>query len=280
MLRLLVTLSVILSFASSIYAEMIYLKDGQVVQGKIVGEGTNDITVQTKFQTKKISRNEILRIMYGERKMEKIYLLMNDGTTQTGFLVDQDASQVIIRDKEDSPKERTVAKTLIKQMSTSGEIVPLDPSIAVRGGVFYPFNSKGAKLKAAPIVFGGSDFNLQFIKNTRFIAEAGWVKSKSKQKGVTMQIIPIQAGLIYDFSYSRLHLMPKVTFGTSIIDFNDGEGDQERSFAFSSFSGLGLVYELAERHFYAGLWAEYAYMKDKSSYLHGMDVSLGFSYRF
>jgi hypothetical protein len=280
MLRFIVALSVILSFASSIYAEMIYLKDGQVVQGKIVGEGTTDITVQTQFQTKRISRNDILRIMYGERKMEKIYLLMNDGTTQTGFLVDQDASQVIIRDKEDSPKERTIAKSLIKQMSTSGEIVPLDPSISIRGGRFYPFNSKGAKLKPAAMIFGGSDFNLLFIKNTRFIAEAGWAKNKSKQKGVTMQFIPIQAGLIYDFSFSRFHIMPKATFGTCIIDFNDGEGGNERSFAFSSFAGIGLVYELAERHFYAGLWSSYAYMKDKSSYLHGVDVSLGFSYRF
>jgi hypothetical protein len=278
--RLLLTLTVVLLFASAISAEMIYLKDGQVVQGKITAEGTNDITVQTKFQTKRINRNDILRIMYGERKMEKIYLLMNDGTTQTGFLVDQDASQVIIRDKEDSPKERTIPKTQIKQMSTSGEIVPLDPSISVRGGMFYPFNSRGAKLKPAAMVFAGSDFNVQFIRNMRFIAEAGWAKNKSKQKGVSMQFIPIQAGFIYDIAFSRFHIMPKATFGTSIIDFDDGEGDQERSFAFSSFVGAGFVYELSERHFYIGLWPSYTYMRDKSGNLHGIDASFGAAYRF
>ena len=96
-------LAVLLLFfcISAARAEFIYLKDGQVLQGKIIGETQSEITVQTRFQVKKVSRNDITRIMYGERKMEKIFLLMNDGSTQTGFLVDQDAAQVIIRDRED-----------------------------------------------------------------------------------------------------------------------------------------------------------------------------------
>ncbi len=260
-------------------AEMIYLKDGQVLKGRIVRETNNEITVRTRFQTKRIRRGDIIRIMYGERKMEKIYLLMKDGTTRTGFLVDQDASKVIIREKEDSAEEITIGKSGIKQMSTSGEIIPLNPSIRIRGGYFYPLNSRGAKLKPARSVFAGSDMNIQFIRNTRLILEAGYIKSQGESEGLTMRFIPLTAGLMYDLPLGSFHLVPRLSVGTSIIDFNDGEGETSRSFAFASLGGIGLTYELLDRHLYAGLWPEYTMMRDGKGTLHTITVSLGITYR-
>ena len=267
-------------FSSIAFAETVYLKDGQVLDGKIIGETTNEITVQTKFQTKKISRDNILRIMYGERKMEKIYLLMNDGTTQTGFLVDQDASQVILRDQENSSQERSVPKSSIKQMSNS-DIVPLDPSIFARSGVFAPLNSKGSKLNPSICFFAGSDITFQWIKNVRVMAEAGYAKNTGKSKGLYMQFIPIQASASYDIVLaSNLHVWPKIALGTTIVDFNDGEGTKTRSITFSGNAGSGIVYEAVDRHLYLGLWAEYSYIRDKSANLHCVIGTAGVSYRF
>jgi len=264
----------------ALFAEYVYLKDGQVIQGKIISEDQREITVQTKFQKKTIRRDEILRIMYGERKMEKIFMLMNDGTTRIGYKVDEDASQVLIRDKEDSPKESSIPKSTIKQMSSS-EIVPLDPSIFVRGGVFGPVNSKGAKLKPAACVFVGSDLNFQWINNIRIYGEAGYSKNKSKHKNLYMQFIPIHISAIYDFALSHnFHIMPRLGLGGTIIDFNDGEVSKTRSVAGSGTGGLGFVYEVMDRHLYVGLWGDYWAMRDKSSLLHGYSGTLGISYRF
>jgi len=267
-------------FLNVAFAETVYLKDGQVLDGKIVGETTNEITVQTKFQTKRINRDNILRIMYGERKMEKIYLLMNDGTTQTGFLVDQDAAQVIIRDHENSPDEHSIPKSTIKQMSNS-DIVPLDPSIFVRSGMFVPLNSKGAKLNPALCFFAGSDITFQWIKNVRVMAEAGYSKNTSSNKGLYMQFIPIQASASYDIGLAKnLHLWPKIALGTTIINFDDGEGSKTRSITLSGNAGAGLVYEIVDRHLYMGVWAEYSYIRDKSANLHNVIGTAGVSYRF
>ena len=59
------------------YAEMVYLKDGQVISGKIISEDRVWITVKSKYQTVRFKRSEIKRIMYGDRKMEEIYIDSN-----------------------------------------------------------------------------------------------------------------------------------------------------------------------------------------------------------
>lgn len=263
----------------TLYAEYVYLKDGQVIQGKIIKEDQKEITIETKFQKKTVRRDDILRIMYGERKMEKIYLLMNDGTTRIVYKVDEDATQVIVREQENSSKEISIQKTDIKQMSAS-EIVPLEPSIFVRSGIFGPVNSKGAKLKPTIGFFAGSDLNFQWIKNVRILAEVGYAKNTSSHDGLYMQFIPVQISGIYDIAFGKFHMMPRIGFGGTVIDFDDGETEKTRSFAGAALAGNGFIYEAVERHFYIGVWADYWLMRDKSSTLHGYCATLGASYRF
>ena len=165
-------------------------------------------------------------------------------------------------------------------MSTREEIVPLDPSIALRGGIFIPLNSKGAKLKPAACIFAGSDMNFPFIKRMRFILEAGFANCKGESKGLEMQYIPILAGFIYDMPYGSFHIMPKLSLGATVVDFKDGEGGSSRSVAATAFIGTGLVYELTARHLYAGIWPEYSFMRDKGGALHGISLTGGITYRF
>jgi hypothetical protein len=281
-----ITLIFIVTFISvlsetAVFAEFIYLNDGQVLQGKIVSEDTKEIVVETKFQKRTIRRDDVLRIMYGERKMEKVFLLMNDGTLRNGFKVDEDATQIFMRDTEDSPKEYTIPKSQIKQIS-GNEIVLLSPSIAVRLGIFMPLNSKGAKLKAGPAVYAGSDITLQTLKNIRVLGEVGYSKCGSSHAGLYMQFIPAQACAYYNIplSSSPLYLCPKISLGVTMIDFNDGEGSKTRSFAGHIGFGAGIVYEISKEHLYAGLWSDCVVMRDSSSTLYGVSATLGISYRF
>lgn len=270
-------LCAVVSFAAD--AEVIYLNDGQVITGVITAETKDDLTVKTKFQTKRVKRSDVTRIMYGERKMEPITLLMNNGTTVKGFLVDQDAEKVIIRDKEDSAEERNIPKSQISQMSSS-DIVPLAPTILFRGGIFYPMNSQGAKLSPSAIGFVQGDVTFRWVKNLRVLAEAGFSKCTGKSHGLYEQFVPLHAGGYYDIAFGSFHLQPKLAMGTTMIDFNDGENTKTRSFAFSTGVSLGCVYEVLERHFFVGFWPEYYFMRDSSANLHSIAANLSLGYRF
>ena len=265
--------------ASAVSAEVIYLNDGQVITGTIVAETTDDITVKTKYQTRRIRRADVTRIMYGERKMERITLLMNDGTTIKGFLVDQDAEKYIIRDKENSAEERNIPKSSVAQTS-GGDIVPLAPTIMLRGGVFYPVNSDGAKFKPAAFGMLSGDVTFRWIPKMRVIAEVGFSRCEGDAPDLYGQFVPLLVGGYYDFAFGAFHLQPKLTLGTTMFDFNDGEGSSDRSFAFSACAGLGLVYEVVDRHFYVGLWPEYYLVRDSSAGFHCVAATLSAGYRF
>ena len=217
--------------------------------------------------------------MYGERKMEKITLLMNDGTTVKGFLVDQDAEKYIIREKENSPEERTIPKSQVSQTS-GGDIVPLAPTVMLRGGVFYPLNSGGSKLKPSAFGMLSCDMTFRWIPKFRVLAESGFSRCSGKTSGLYEQFVPLLAGGVYDIAFGSFHLNPKLSLGTTMIDFNDGEGSSTRSFAFSASASIGFVFEAVDRHFYLGLWPEYYFMRDSSDMLHCAAATFGMGYRF
>ena len=264
---------------SGLHAEYLYLKDGQVIQGTIESEDANGYNVKTKYQTKWVPRGDVVRIMFGERKMEPIFLLMNDGTTKKGFLVDQDAEKIIIRDKEDSPKEITILKKDVKQMSGS-EIVKLSPSITVKAGYFFPLNSGNAELKAAPFVMAGSDMTFVYMKNIRVMAEAGYAKCEGEYKDFYMMFVPLLASASYNIGFNRFYIAPGITAGTTLIDYNNGETGKSREFALTAGCRLGLIYEIVDNSLYLSLNSDYMYMADKGGNLHTAAATAGISYRF
>lgn len=266
---------------TALRAEYLYLKDGQVIQGEIVSEDAAFYTVKTKYQVRKVARDDVLRIMYGERKMEPIYLIMNDGTTRKGFLVDQDSEKVIIREREDSAKEISIPKSEIRQMS-AGEIVPLNPSIYLRGGYFIPLNSGGARLNSAPAIFAGSDMNFPFIRNTRVLIESGYINCDSPNQGMTMRFIPLLLSLKYHWQIgsSPFTIIPGITSGITLIDFNDGENSEYRVFAGTAGCSIGAGYEFIRNTLYSSVTADYLLFNDREATLHTLTVSASVSYRF
>jgi len=262
-------------------AEYLYLKDGQVIQGTIESEDSNNYKVKTKYQTKLIPRQDVIRIMFGERKMESIFLLMNDGTSKKGFLVEQDAEKIIMREKEDSPKEITILKKDVKQMSGS-DIVQLNPSVYFKAGYFFPLNSGGAELNSAPAFFAGSDINFQYIKNTRVLLEAGYISCGSSNDGLTMRFIPLLLSLKYNYyiGQSSFSVIPGITTGMTLIDYNDGENSEYRGFAGTFGCGLGFGYEVIKNSLYMALSSDYILFRDREGMLHSAAGSLAVSYRF
>lgn len=277
---ILITLLCAFPFAGA-HAEYLYLKDGQVIQGTIESEDAEGYNVKTKYQTKRVPRGDVTRIMFGERKMEPIFLLMNDGSSKKGFLVDQDAEKIIMREKENSPGEITVLKKDIRQMSAS-EIVPLNPSIYARAGYFFPLNSGGSELKPAPAFFAGSDINFQYIRNTRVLLEAGYADCGSSNSGLYMRFIPliVSAKYYYTIGSSSFSVIPGITAGMTLIDFDDGENSKYRCFAGTAGGGAGFGYELMKNSLYVAGYTDYLFFSDRKKLLHTVTASISVSYRF
>ncbi len=265
---------------SIIYGEIIYLNDGQVLKGTIVKENNKKIILKTKYQTRHVKRNNIKRILYGERDMERIYILYKNGSMTNGFLVDQNSKYIVFREKEDSIVEEKILKSDIKQISRE-EIIPLHPDISGRINIFYPLNSGGSGLAAAPMYTINIGFNFTRVKNVRIMPEAGYVKSISKaNRNRYLQIVPLTIGISYKISLRNAVILPKTGIGIAVVDFRTGEGEEYRGYDLYSTVGAGTFYKLFDGALKLEVWIEYGLITESSALMHNIIAGAGISCPF
>lgn len=92
-------------------SEHVFLKDGSIVSGSIVVDAAKSITVKNKegkLQT--VGRDKIMRILYTELYMGKVFIRMNDGTVKNGYLVDEDQTTYTFRKELFKVDEFTVLR--------------------------------------------------------------------------------------------------------------------------------------------------------------------------
>nr|MBP7584671.1 fibronectin type III domain-containing protein [Spirochaetota bacterium] len=86
--------------------EVIFLKDGSLVHGRVTQDAAEYITVRKEDnKTEKILRKEIMRILYTKLNMGKIYIQKRDGKGFTAFIVDEDQESYTFRKDLHSPAE-------------------------------------------------------------------------------------------------------------------------------------------------------------------------------
>lgn len=282
--RLFLPVLLFLFIAASLQAEIIYLKDGQVLNGAIINEDAAAITVKTRYETKRIARSAIKRILFGEREMEKQFILMKNGDLVEGYLVDQDAKKVIIRSKKTSTRERILYKSDISQMSRE-KIHPLFPDITARAGFFYPFNSGGSKSTYTAFYGVGSSINFPWIADTRVYFELGFIRSTSDDTAppyndLYLIMVPVTASFTWRIPVKFIDIIPKLGGGFSITSFNNGEGQTFTGADGLINAGAGVSYAIIDRKLSVSLWAEYFLFIEKSTLLHSMILSGSISYRF
>jgi len=269
-------------FCASInaFAEIVYLKDGQVIRGTIISEDDLNITVKTQYQTKQIKRSQISRIMYGDRDLEEINILMNDGSIINGFLIDQDNKQVIIRKEKNNPKETVIEKTKIKQMSQK-EIIPLQPQLSLKIGMFYPLSSKGGDFDPSLMFSGSIGTNLTAVKSSKMFLEGGYTKSKGKAgENIFLQIIPITLNFGYALPLSSIAISTRIGAGIAVVEFDDNLGTPKQGYDFVAMAGAGIEYELAKKTLILFVNADYMLVQEKETRLNSIVASIGFTYIF
>jgi hypothetical protein len=107
--RAVIALFVILFICGAARAEFVFLKDGSIIQGTITNDGKTSIVLREKAgKSKEIQRVDILRILYTELRMSKIYVQKRDGEGLIAYLVDEDRTSYTFRLDLNSPKEFTL----------------------------------------------------------------------------------------------------------------------------------------------------------------------------
>lgn len=260
--------------------EVIFLKDGQILKGAIVDEDRETVTLDIQYQKRKIVRSQIMRILYGDTDLERIYILLKQGALIKGFLVDQDSEKIIYRDFKGSNEEKTIDKNMIRQISRE-EIIQLNPYLTGSMGVFIPAGSGGAKLGRAPVYFTGSGMNLTAMKNIRLLFEAGYTKSRSENSSSRfIEFVPLTVNVVYTIPFTYADVLLKAGTGAAFIKFNNGEGDKYQSFNPDFSGGLGLQKELFQNTLHAVLWIENNLVLEGTVFMNNIIIRTGFSLMF
>ncbi|MBN1499745.1 MAG: fibronectin type III domain-containing protein [Spirochaetes bacterium] len=129
--KMIISMIILFFTGSSLYAEFIFLTDGAIIEGEIVSEESASITVRNKENKKlQIKRNTILRILYTELKMGKIYIQKRDGKGIVAYMVNEDRNSYTFRMDLYKPEEFVLKRSevlFISEKNPSGLMVDGEP---------------------------------------------------------------------------------------------------------------------------------------------------------
>lgn len=108
----------ILTMALPASAENIFMKDGSIVEGKIIADATDYITIKDKSgKERNIERRLILRILYTSLNLSKLYVQKRTGESFVAYLVDEDRDDYLFRRDLYKPVEFKVSRKDVLFMS-------------------------------------------------------------------------------------------------------------------------------------------------------------------
>lgn len=108
----------ILTLALPASAENIFMKDGSIVEGKIIADATDYITIKDKSgKERNIERRLILRILYTSLNLSKLYVQKRTGESFVAYLVDEDRDDYLFRKDLYKPVEFKVSRKDVLFMS-------------------------------------------------------------------------------------------------------------------------------------------------------------------
>lgn len=87
-------------------AESVFLKDGSIIEGRIISDAAASVSIRLEDRkVRQIQRSDIMRILYTELKMGKIYIQKRDGKGIVAYMVDEDRESYTFRMELYDPAE-------------------------------------------------------------------------------------------------------------------------------------------------------------------------------
>ncbi len=116
-----------------LHGEYLFLKNGTVMECKILNESPASMTVLTSDgKTVSVSRSTVLRVMYTQLYRGKLYIQKTDGSVIEAYIIDEDQEYYTVRRELNSPKEFTIRRDDVLFMTRK------NPS-ALEGRVSYRY---------------------------------------------------------------------------------------------------------------------------------------------
>lgn len=102
---------ILLSIPMSGYAEFVFKKDGSIIKGAIVADDVATISVKGESGTvERIDRTDIMRIIYTDLYLGKVYARLTTGEVIEGYQIDEDRDDYFFRKDITKPEEFTIPR--------------------------------------------------------------------------------------------------------------------------------------------------------------------------
>lgn len=101
-----IILIMLLAVTMPLYSEYVFLKDGSIIEGVITSDAAGSVTIRDKDKKiRQIPRTNIMRILYTELYMGKVYVQKIDGKNVICYMVDEDRESYTFRKELFNPEE-------------------------------------------------------------------------------------------------------------------------------------------------------------------------------
>lgn len=116
--KILILFLSIIIFSIPVYSEYVFLKDGGILEGKIISDAPGSVTIRLKDKKiKQVPRDNIMRILYTELYMGKVYVQRTDGKNVVCYMVDEDRESYTFRKELFNPEEFTIKRDQVLFMA-------------------------------------------------------------------------------------------------------------------------------------------------------------------
>ena len=165
-------------------AEYVFIKNGEIKQGSIISENAASITIRSGKDKKSetINRSDIMRLLYTELYMGKVYVQKTDGKNEICYMVDEDRISYTFRKELYSPVEFQLKRDEVLFMARgnpsglkgepstdSADLTWFPPYNPVKKYRLY-IKGPGEKQFTPSAECGGTNYTLKKLKsNTKYI---------------------------------------------------------------------------------------------------------------
>ncbi|MBN2159387.1 MAG: hypothetical protein JW807_08315 [Spirochaetes bacterium] len=285
---------ILLTSYGELGAEHLFLKNGSIVECKILHETPEAYTVRVKGSLKKVySRNEIMRVLYTKLYLGKVYIYKTDGSILEGHIVEEDQNNFTVRTDINRPAEFTIKRADVSFISRkkpagagssvtrggkAGALLSGNGFLASTGltrylviaavtGVIVPMG------KFARIYDCGAGITLRLSVDSCFYPGIGvgiesgytWLHGRTDRSQYA-SIVPFMASMTYRFPIrGNFVIEPRIRLGGGYHAVSRAEPaalyfkpryTTERSVEFMFAFGAGISYRI-NRLVFAGMEADY-----------------------
>jgi hypothetical protein len=108
-------------------ADGVFLTDGSVIPGKIIREGREQVVIWSEGKRQTVSRKEVLRVRYGNRYRERMYIYRAGGPPLHVHIVGETRDHYIVRTNLESRRERKIRKSAVVSLSEKRQVQKTAP---------------------------------------------------------------------------------------------------------------------------------------------------------